>query len=32
LGVALRTYDFWEVLNSDPAELAQQLSSPKVAA
>jgi hypothetical protein len=32
LGVALPTYDFWEVLNSDPEELAQQLSSPKVAA
>jgi hypothetical protein len=32
LGVALPTYDFWEVLNSDPEKLAQQLSSPKVAA
>jgi hypothetical protein len=32
LGVALPTYDFWEVLNSDPEELAQQLSSPKVTA
>jgi hypothetical protein len=32
LGVALQTYDFWEVLNSDPAELGQQLSSTKVAA
>jgi hypothetical protein len=31
LGVALQTYDFWKVLNSDPADLAQQLSSPKVA-
>lgn len=32
LGVSLATYSFWEVLNSDPAELAQQLSSTKVAA
>jgi hypothetical protein len=32
LGVALQTYDFWKVLNSDPAELGQQLSSTKVAA
>lgn len=32
LGVSLPTYDFWQLLNSDPKELAQQLSSSVLAA
>jgi hypothetical protein len=31
LGASLPTYDFWELLNTDPEKLAQQLSSSKVA-
>lgn len=31
LGLDLPTYDFWELLHADPAQLAQQLSSPRVA-
>ena len=27
LGLELPTYDFWELLNADPAELTQQLST-----
>jgi hypothetical protein len=27
LGLALPTYDFWELLHADPARLAQKLSS-----
>jgi hypothetical protein len=30
LGANLPTYDFWELLNTDPEKLAQQLSSPQV--
>lgn len=29
LGLELPTYDFWELLQADPAELTQQLSTPK---
>jgi hypothetical protein len=32
LGLALPTYDFWELLHSHPDELAQQLSSSSLAA
>jgi hypothetical protein len=32
LGLALPSYDFWDLLHSDPQELDQQLSTPKVAA
>jgi hypothetical protein len=32
LGLKLPTYDWWELLQMDPAELEQQLSSTKVAA
>lgn len=32
LGVSLPTYDFWELLNTDPEKLDQQLSSQRVAA
>jgi hypothetical protein len=28
LGLELPTYDFWELLRADPAQLAQQLSTP----
>jgi hypothetical protein len=28
LGLALPTYDFWELLHADPAQLTQQLSTP----
>jgi hypothetical protein len=31
LGVLLPTYDFWQLLNSDPDELAQKLSSSELA-
>jgi hypothetical protein len=27
LGLELPTYDFWELLHADPAQLAQQLST-----
>ena len=30
LGVSLPTFDFWELLNSDPEKLAQELSSQQV--
>ena len=29
LGLELRTYDFWELLHTDPARLTQQLSTPE---
>jgi hypothetical protein len=29
LGLELPTYDFWELLHADPAQLAQQLSTPR---
>jgi hypothetical protein len=29
LGLPLPTFDFWELLQSDPARLAQELSGPK---
>src|SRR5262249_51883106 len=32
LGVSLTTFDFWGLLNSDPEELAQELSSSGLAA
>jgi hypothetical protein len=32
LGVPLPTYDFWELLQRDPAQLEQELSRPRVAA
>jgi hypothetical protein len=32
LGVPLPTYDFWEMLQRDPAQLEQELSTPRVAA
>jgi hypothetical protein len=32
LGVPLPSYDFWELLQSDPAQLEQELSKPRVAA
>jgi hypothetical protein len=32
LGVPLPTYDFWELLQRDPAQLEQELSIPRVAA
>jgi hypothetical protein len=32
LGVPLPTYDFWELLQRDPTQLAQELSTPRVAA
>jgi hypothetical protein len=32
LGLALPSYDFWDLLHSNPKELDQQLSTPKVAA
>ena len=32
LGVRLPTYDFWELLQRDPEELAQELSTSRVAA
>jgi hypothetical protein len=32
LGVPLPSYDFWELLQCDPAQLVQELSTPKVAA
>jgi hypothetical protein len=32
LGVQLPTYDFWELLQRDPAQLEQELSPPRVAA
>ena len=32
LGVPLPSYDFWELLQSDPAQLEQELSTPRVAA
>jgi hypothetical protein len=32
LGVPLPSYDFWELLQRDPAQLAQELSTPRVAA
>ena len=32
LQIGLPSYDFWELLNSDPEDLTQQLSTPKVAA
>jgi hypothetical protein len=32
LGVPLPTYDFWEMLQCDPAQLEQELSTPRVAA
>lgn len=32
LGLQLPTYDFWQLLNMDPAELTQKLSTPEVAA
>jgi hypothetical protein len=32
LGLALPTYDFWDLLHSDPDQLAQQLSSSTLAA
>jgi len=32
LGVQLPTYDFWELLQRDPAQLAQELSTPRVTA
>jgi hypothetical protein len=32
LGLALPTFDFWDVLQSDPAKLKQQLSTQKLAA
>ena len=30
LGLSLTSFDFWELLQSDPARLAQELSGPKV--
>ena len=32
LGVPLPTYDFWELLQRDPAQLEQELSTPRVVA
>jgi len=32
LGVRLPTYDFWELLQRDPAQLEKELSTPEVAA
>jgi hypothetical protein len=32
LGVQLPTYSFWELLQLDPAQLEQELSTPRVAA
>ena len=32
LGVQLPTYGFWELLQRDPAQLEQELSTPRVAA
>ena len=32
LGLVLPSYDFWELLHTDPAKLTQELSTPKVAA
>ena len=32
LQLPLPTYDFWKLLNKDPEDLTQELSTPKVAA
>ena len=32
LGLQLPTHDFWELLNMDPADLAQKVSTAKIAA
>jgi hypothetical protein len=32
LGLVLPSYDFWELLHTDPANLTQELSTPKLAA